>query len=541
MADLGRLARNIGIGVAAILCMVFLDWIIPGPSILPDILTLNFEKIKGVFYAVLILIVVIIALTIWAIKRSEGLWKFNQLKDRYPGLYYNRMIVRLNELINKIPGLETFWFKRKIVPDYLPEVERENIIILFSLINYLKRLFITYAKMSQVTTARRVFVGMWGDIGHHRDINELKDEIYITRNKGKIGNAEYGWFEAYRQFCNHVNEISRFLKNYRELIAEGQVEVVNKTYGTTASNLLTTLHKIVGDDKHTGILQRRLEALEEREKALGAHQVIKAWMYLALDQDNPYGQFEHYYKFANRGGQKYEINYYTEYVERNYSKTRNWFEPWRTFTTEEPERHPNPKEVYEAYAVQGITPMKVCDWILFDWEGLIRQLRFGEFAYWSKDVSAYVHALSELKEQPHREGRSGFGKLEFYPGSTNFYYVNEHRIPMNKGFKEQTVAFDRRALVHPGYPSYPGRRSFREGWQDIKKYRERNPYPAVSSRGMSLYIPQVVEREADDVKAAQASLMKWVRDKDISITNSNDAWSLFAPLGEKEEGHAKKE
>ncbi|HLC60026.1 MAG TPA: hypothetical protein VJJ52_01205 [Candidatus Nanoarchaeia archaeon] len=510
-------------GVGALAVMLLLDWIIPGGPVLSSMLNLSWEKIKYIGIGLVILVVVIIWMIGHGISRSENTWRFNDFRKRYTRTIWNNFIDRFNRILNTLPYFEKTWIKRRLATDYLPEILEENVEILFSLSNYLKRLYITYAKMGQVTKAGQVADQMWTQIGEHIDIKKLQNEIYLCRNKGKLGNVDVGWFDSYREICGNINEIVKFLKTYRQWLADGNKRKLDTDGPTTAGNFARDL------TAKLGALGTRLNALDEREKAFGAHFPIKAWNYLAFDQDNPYGQFYHSYKFFKHRGSWKEINLYGEVLETVYRNTKSFFEPWKNFPQYNPIIFRDFDKVYDIYNIDpNVSPRKVFNWMLLNWEGVIRDLRFGEFKPWSKTVTAYVDALTVRENNPHLLGK------------TNFYI--ESNIPFHYGFKGSgNPAFDRRALIDPGRfgpATYVGKKVYNESWQDIKRYdkfKETNHYPALSSLGMSMYLPALVERDVDDIQEAQRYLMPFLRDTGATVSGSADAYKLFASLGEKHE------
>src|SRR3989338_613048 len=152
---------------------IFKNWVIPFAAslivvILLDVLVssiFNVSLFKGVYQtngvnlvkSLLLALVIVIALGFvgYGLTRGEDNWKFKKIKDKYSVILFNKARVTLNNAINRTVGPRVWW-KRWVPHDKLMEILKENKIILFSLSNYLKRLYIMYAKMGQVVTAKRI-------------------------------------------------------------------------------------------------------------------------------------------------------------------------------------------------------------------------------------------------------------------------------------------------------------------------------------------------------------------------------------------------
>lgn len=479
----------------------------------------------------------------WTIGRSDKMWRFNVVRKRFGRLIYNELMMDLNKVLNKTQLFRKLWIRRRIPPDRLPDVLRENIVYLFSVSNYLKRLYIMYNKMGQVEKASEVAKQMWHHIGSHTDLRKLGDEIYICRSGGTIGEGgniiEVGWFDSYKKIANHINDIIKFLKLYRYHAAiPDRTERIAQTDrdGPIAEDMLIKLNSLKEE------LDRRLTRyLEPREKAFGAHQPIKAWKYLVFDQCNPSGEYPHWYRFIEKGkpllepraGIKpvvvpaesdLEVNLYGEVlIDKQKSKEYlEWIRPWGKVKLEAPKRVDNFDDVYEYYHKPGRSPMDVFRFVLEDWRGFIFDLRYGQFKPWSKSVSEYVNALTTERHDPNRLGR-----FEFY---------DEKNIPFHWGWKGAVnPAFDRRAKDDPGFMTYVGRVGFNNEIQNIVD-QPQNPYPALSSRGMSLYIPALVKRDVDDIEEAEKAMMHFIKDMGATALAASEGWQVPGALGEREGG-----
>ncbi len=123
-------------------------------------------------------------------------------------------------------------------------------------------------------------------------------------------------------------------------------------------------------------------------------------------------------------------------------------------------------------------------------------------------------------------------------GYSDFY--DESKIPFHNRFKgPDNPAFDRRALKDPGEfgpVKFIGRKGYSDSMEDIQRYSEKNPYPALSAMGMTLYLPALVERDVDDIVEAQKYMRPFLKMTTATVSGAADAWKLFAPLGEVHEG-----
>ena len=96
-------------------------------------------------------------------------------------------------------------------------------------------------------------------------------------------------------------------------------------------------------------------------------------------------------------------------------------------------------------------------------------------------------------------------------------------------------AFDRRAHNSPGFIRYGGRIFYDDSLEEIKApNRDKNPYPAISSRGMGMYIPELTQRDVDDITKARDYLGRFLRDTGETLTGPKDAYKGISSLGEEE-------
>ncbi|MBI2130560.1 hypothetical protein HYU10_02205 [Candidatus Woesearchaeota archaeon] len=505
-----------------------------GDSLLDSHYDIGFGTLlKSLLWTIVIIIVLFIVVLTAA--KGEDNWKFKKIKGKYKVVLMNMAKVRLNKAVNVTDQGKDVWIKRLVAPDKLTEILKENIVLLFSLSNYMKRLYIFYVKMHQVTTARRISAQMMGYIGHHVDVKELENEIYKCRTGGDIhnptgGSVSVGWFKANTELCNAINNAADFLREYTSTIKEPVVGGRTPDYRRFASLALNHAQEI---ERAYKIIETSYQYLQERAKAYGSHQVIKAWRYVVLDECNPCGEYEHYYKFVKRGTslivpprngrsrsaeEELEVNIYGEVLKDKHDEM-----PAR--------RVQDPREIYDMR-----NPMVEFGYILRDWEGFIRDMRFGEYKYYSRSVFDYINALTTKPGDPRRLGRNQFFEMEKVDND----YVDDRNIPKTIGYKgAQRPAFDRMAMVNTGKMDYIGRRDYNQLITDIKNDSKKILYPAVSSLGISLYIPAVTRRDVSGVKAVQTYLNRWVRDRGVTIETPSKAKEAIGSLGEmveKQEG-----
>ena len=330
-----------------------------------------------------------------------------------------------------------------------------------------------------------------------------------------------------------------FLEEYTSYAAEkpsmssAEADERNAHYAKTALDWSRELQRVYKS------VETSYDLLQDRAKAYGAHQPIKAWKYLAYDQCNPCsttGDFEHMYKFVKKGTELYylngnkkrvptaaekalEVNIYGDVLDDKNFENKIGDKKLRRMVKD-------PREIYDLP-----NPILIFDYILRDWEGFIRDLRFGEFKYYSRSALDYISALSTKKGDPKSRGR-----LKFFKEDEIGKYEN---IGISYGFKGgQSPAFDTRALVVPGKMDYIGRRSYDQIIQHIKKDPKRYPYPALSSLGMSIYMPEVTRRDINDIEAAQHQISRFLRDTGVTLESPSDAGKAMGGLGEalKKEG-----
>lgn len=496
-------------------------------------LSAGFPRASKIFL-VLIIPLAIIGIIFFGMARGEKTWEFKKLWERYRRLIRNKFVRKVDEVRAKTYIYDKAWMKRRVTPDMLPQILKENLVILFSLSNYMKRMYIWNVKFGQVKNARVICKDMYEfmDIHMDKDIKELEEEIFKCRNgefsNGRYGPAkitlidpeknekmeiEVGVFYYTKEFCEKLNDISAFLSDYLKRIVEGMLPIEYPRYQSGADGLRTNLTPI------TDSIVRSYRSLDSRAHAYGNHQPIKAQKYLVLDQCNPYGWHEHQYKFIGPGtklsdnsrvspNQWLEVNQYYEVLVDKYNNSN------RFYSLQKPPRKVHPDEIKAGKVKDLWPPAGMMDAVIVDWEGFIRNMRYGAYRPNSKSVQDYLRALATL-------------------GSDRFFI--ENNIPITKGWKtKEYPAFDRRALVDPGLLKFVGRRNYMESYEDVKKNPKTDPYPALSSYGMSLYIPPLVIKDTENIEEVNEYLKVFLRDTGTSIESFKDVLAALGALHAEE-------
>ncbi len=480
----------------------------------------------------------------------KGRWKSRKLRKseirrafvgRFARLIRNEFWARMDSIRARNNINKKAWTKRRIPPDYLPTILRENIIILYSLSNYLKRLYIWYVKFDQVKNAKRVCETMWGFIGPlYTDPSVLEKEIYACRNGGIVrtptGTINVGWFDATKRYCDVLNNTSDLLTQYVKDIISGKKGA--EDYIGRIQNTRDQLATAIAD------IKRSHQHLAERGKAYGNHQPIRIQKYLVLDQCNPYGWHEHQYKFVKKGtkliirkGSKLsngtyawrdieeqatkdlEVNHYGDVLEDIYANTDRFY---NTKDSRVPPRKVHIEEIRDGKIKDLIPPEEIMEQVIKDWDAFIRNMRFGEFRPNSKSALDYIRYLSTNPEDPE-----SLGRLEFF---------KEENIRFTPDFKSaRNPAFDRRLLVNTGILRYVGRKGYRDNYMDIKNNPKTDPFPAVSSLGMSMYLPALVTRDTEDISEINEFLKIFVRDTGAEVQSSKEAHRAMGALSAEQE------
>ena len=481
-----------------------------------------------------LLMIVLFGGIVWAVKRAENKWEFKRLYDVYKNLIRNKFWING---LDRVLFFTRAWRKRRILSDRFPELLRENIVYLFALNNYLKRFYIWKVKAGQVTDAHRICDLAWKWINpynyYYGDYENLLEDIHKCRDGGNLevrdeddptiilGYATVGIFPSIKEFCDMINEASEFLANVIGAYRMGKIDETQLT--RFRSELDKVMKKL---QETTAKLETSRSYLEDRAKALGNFQLIKAQVYLILDQCNPYGQQEHQYRFIPDGTRlvdqfghesyahhSLEVDMYGNVLD-DVNSNKNQF--YGTLNVNSPIRRVAPEEIRAGKIKLMAPPYEIMDKIENDWEGGFRTMRFGQWKKYSKSFSDYVNAWE-----------TRLGKTRFY---------NEENITFEPGTKEQeTAAFDRRARVDPGKMDYPGRINVHHVWQDVSHNPREDPFPGVSSIGMSNYIIQLAQKDTENMKEMNDYLNRFIQDIGLPVQTAGETPKTFKPLRGKEE------
>ena len=312
--DNQKLVRGLIAGVGAILAMFLADWILGG-GVLSSMTDLNMQKIRGIGIGLALLIVVLIGLAVYGVSKSQDKWEFNRLYNTYKNRIRNLFWDKIDDVSTQM-GIKGIWHKRRILPDKFPEIMRENIVYLFSLNNYLKRYYIAWAKYGQVTDANKICVMAEGwsrdYLNYFEDEERLFKDCHSCRTEGVIhqkatgADIPVGINKAMVAYCNEMNRFSRLIGDLRAWYAQvvGGTNTMTteqrREYATKVQGNLSNLSTSITDNILTP-LKNSTKYYEDRVKAYGDLQLIKSQIYLILDQDNPYGEQEHQYRFVPPG------------------------------------------------------------------------------------------------------------------------------------------------------------------------------------------------------------------------------------------------
>ncbi|RMF06556.1 hypothetical protein D6764_01965 [Candidatus Woesearchaeota archaeon] len=130
---------------------------------------------------------------------------------------------------------------------------------------------------------------------------------------------------------------------------------------------------------------------------------------------------------------------------------------------------------------------EVMNWLNQEWEGFLDDLRDGRYHPLSRKVSDYVEC--------HKK--------------KDFAYKTLKRSSDTPS--RENPAFDREALKNPGGFVYWGRKKYYE--EDLKNINKNtNPYPTLTTIGMTQYLKDLVIAQLKSEREALESLSRWVYD-----------------------------
>ena len=480
------------------------------------------------FIAVLILFFIIF--------RGENRAIVNEIRERYARVIWNKLKDSASQgLLNWI-FFWVKWPKRETPKDMLHPIFLENLYMFHALTSYMKRVFIMFSKWGQVREAKEKTVKAYEGIKKHGDEVLLVNELKAFRVGGRIAKRdekealteetkviEGGWFGANRELMNLINKIMNYLERYTELSIKHGTKAPPEMMlsgndplwlqlAEEAGNLYTALGTVLAK------IQGYSEATKERLEDYGHHNVVKAWRYLVFDQDNPTGKkWPHTYLFvlpgaeildgngkpAGKSTELTEVNMFGELLEDIYKNIDQ-------FAKDPLDRYMKPRRVKHTKDIINYQdPREMFDFIDNEWQGFILDIRFGEYHPYSRAARDYINKMVYKKE--------------FYDDSKIIA-----DLPSEKGLG--MPAFDREALKNPGQMIYWGRKSYKDAHSQIKKTDPANPYPTLSSVGMSRYLNELVIKDMADKQEALKSLNLFLGDTGEWSTSTKEAYKAIGLL-----------
>ena len=91
----------IGVAVGITLALIA-DWLIPGGSVFGVVFSLSWDRIKYFGIAIVALIIVLVGLTAYGIRRAEKIWEFKGIKERYRRLIRNALWTEIDKLLYRL-------------------------------------------------------------------------------------------------------------------------------------------------------------------------------------------------------------------------------------------------------------------------------------------------------------------------------------------------------------------------------------------------------------------------------------------------------
>lgn len=447
----------------------------------------------------------IVLFLLFAISRGENQALIRDIRERYSRLIWTKLKESADSgLLRWIPFIGGGWHKRETEKGMLPKIIRENIDIFHALMGYMKRIFIFLSKWKQVRDASAVITTAYGGLGNYKNepvlINQIKafrtgGEIYnldSSGNKIESNEIQGGLFGSYEELIKLINATMEITSQQLTEAAQGKLTGMKPEAAAKRAESLKSLATQIGI--YTGNIKTYFSELNNRVEIYGNNHVIKAWMYLVLDQVNPSGdRWPHSYFFVPKGtaiidesGGEYttedeltEVNMFGQLMEDIFDNMDQFAGP--------KDPYKRPRKVKDTRKIMAHPdPYLVTKSVDNEWMGFMKDLTYGDYHPYSRSWPDYEKFLNE-------DDRSKFNDDELVKESAH--------LPSKKD--ATNPAFDREALKNPGQFIYWGRRRYND---DLTGIEEKNPYPTLTAYGMTMYLLELTEKDLTDKAEAHKYL-----------------------------------
>ncbi|MEK6909680.1 MAG: hypothetical protein AABW61_01225, partial [Candidatus Aenigmatarchaeota archaeon] len=463
--------------------------------------------------------------------RGENKVLLRAIRERYGRVIWNKLKDSAARGVLNWIFFWVKWPKRETPKDMLHQIFLENMHIFQALNNWMKRLFIFFSKWDQVREAQGEISNSYTAMGKHLDevllTQELKfyrtgggevtkrdEEGNITGEKVDVGG---GWFGYNKEMMELINEIMDFIQTYIALSVEHGVFGTPEYIGPTDQRWNPVAEKARGLVSRLGTVLGKIQTYsketKERLKHYGPHHVVRAWRHLILDQCSPSGnKWPHTYLFVPARTELEdgtftteltEVNMFGELLEDIYKNIDHFGKPKSLQSFIKPRKVKDRRKI--AYYQD---PHQMMSFIDHDWEGFVRDMRFGEYHPYSRSVNDYISKMVYKKI--------------FYDDSKITATLPSLKTPDNP-------AFDREGLKNPGQMFYWGKTRYSDKHTDIEP---KNPYPTISNFGMTRYLRTLVEKDMADKQEALSFMNRFLGDTGEWVTTAKQAKEAIGLLGE---------
>ena len=458
----------------------------------------------------------IVLFLIFAISQGENKALIRDIRERYSRMIWTKLKESADSgLLRWIPFIGGGWHKRETEKGMIPKIIRENIDIFHALMGYMKRIFIFLSKWKQVRDASAAITAAYSGLGSYKNepvlINQIKafrtgGEIYNLDSKGdKIESNEIqgGLFGSYEELIKLINATMEITSQQLTDAAQGKI-----TAGAVATKRAEYLKSLATQiSVSTGHIKIYLEELKDRVERYGNNHIIKAWMYLVLDQVNPSGnKWPHSYFFVPKGtviinenekkeypteDELTEVDMFGQLMEDIFDNMDQFAGPkdpdGKVCPGYDKKPYRKPRKVKDTRKIMAHPdPYLVTKSVDNEWMGFMKDLTYGDYHPYSRSWPDYEKFLNE-------DDRLKFNDDELVKG-------NAH-LPSKKD--ATNPAFDREALKNPGQFIYWGRRRYND---DLTGIEEKNPYPTLTAYGMTMYLLELTEKDLTDKAEAHKYL-----------------------------------